>query len=305
AIVHLEGFNRSASAKNQINQDVAKGLLAYALTARGSAEDLQRVVTLTDEIINSNAYPLTTRSQTVAQFRTPLTATSELLNPESGFNDVNTPSWMWGVDLTLDSDLDLVSWWGQVDLFTYSYAYVGDAKIIDDGLYNAIREDDIRKNQFVDVDGDGKLWPINKFYWSGRTKYLAGDEFGGQRYIITDYVYMRVEEMYLLNAEAKAKLGQDGPARERLKDILKLRVDDYSYVDALSGEALQDEIYLQTRIEMWGEGKAYLAMKRNQATVTRGSNHLEHAGQSFPYNADELTFDIPQAEVLNNPFLNQ
>lgn len=305
AIVHLEGFNRSASAKNQINQDVAKGLLAYALTARGSAEDLQRVVKLTDEIINSNAYPLTTRSQTVAQFRTPLTATSELLNPESGFNDVNTPSWMWGVDLTLDSDLDLVSWWGQVDLFTYSYAYVGDAKIIDDGLYDAIREDDIRKNQFVDVDGDGKLWPINKFYWSGRTKYLAGDEFGGQRYIITDYVYMRVEEMYLLNAEAKAKLGQDGPARERLKDILKLRVDDYNYVDALSGEALQDEIYLQTRIEMWGEGKAYLAMKRNKATVKRGSNHLEHAGQSFPYNADELTFDIPQAEVLNNPFLNQ
>lgn len=305
AIVHLEGFNRASSAKNQINQDVAKGLLAYTLAARGSTEDLERVVTLTDEIINSGAYPLTTRDEVVAKFEQPLTESSELLNPESGFNDVNTPSWMWGVDLTLDSDLDLVSWWGQVDLFTYSYAYVGDAKIIDDGLYAEIAEDDIRKDQFVDVNDNGQLWPINKFYWSGRTKFLDANEEGGQRYIVTDYVYMRVEEMYLLNAEAKAKLGQDGPARERLKELLELRVEDYSYVDALSGQALEDEIYLQTRIEMWGEGKSYLAMKRNKATITRGSNHLEHAGESFPYDANELTFPIPQAEVLNNPFLNQ
>jgi len=303
AIENLEGF--TPAAKNQISQDVAKGLLAYTLGARGTTADLQRVVTLTEEIISSGRYPLTTRDQVVAQFETPLTAQSKLLNPQSGFNDVSTPSWMWGVDLTLDSELDLVSWWGQVDLFTYSYAYVGDAKIIDDGLYAAIRSDDIRKNQFVDVDGDGKLWPINKFYWSGRTKYVDNDEVGGQRYVVTDYVYMRVEEMYLLNAEAKAKLGQDGPARDRLKDVLALRLTNYSYVDALSGQALQNEIYLQTRIEMWGEGKSYLAMKRNKATITRGSVHLSLAGQSFAYDADELTFPIPQAEVLNNPFLNQ
>jgi hypothetical protein len=90
-----------------------------------------------------------------------------------------------------------------------------------------------------------------------------------------------------------------------LKELLKLRITDYSYVDALSGKALQDEIYLQTRIEFWGEGKSYLAMKRNKATITRGSNHLFFAGQSFAYDSDELTFPIPQAEVLNNPNLNK
>jgi hypothetical protein len=42
---------------------------------------------------------------------------------------------------------------------------------------------------------------------------------------------------------------------------------------------LKKEIYLQTRIEFWGEGKSYLAMKR-KATTTRGSNHLFFAGDS-------------------------
>lgn len=46
---------------------------------------------------------------------------------------------------------------------------------------------------------------------------------------------------------SKAKFGQDAPARDRLKKLLALRITDYSYVDALSGQALQDEIYLQTR----------------------------------------------------------
>jgi hypothetical protein len=72
----------------------------------------------------------------------------------------------------------------------------------------------------------------------------------------------------------------------------------------LSGQALLNEIYLQTRIELWGEGKSYLAMKRNKATITRGTNHLFEPGVAFPYTDPKLTFVIPQAEVLNNPNLN-
>jgi len=274
AVEYLEEFERSS--KDQINQEVAKGLLAYAYAARGTQADLAQVVTLTDDIITNGGFPLTTQAQTTG-----------------GFNNVATPSWMWGVDLTIANGLDLISWWGQVDRYTYSYAWAGDPKRIDKGLYDAIRTGDVRKGQF-----DTALRPANKFYDPARV-------VGGQRTVITDYIYMRVDEMYLLNAEAKAKLGQDGPARDRLKQVLQLRMTDYSYVDALSGQALQNEIYLQTRIELWGEGKAYLAMKRNKATVTRGSNHLYLAGQSFAWDSDELTFPIPQAEVINNPVLNQ
>lgn len=45
-------------------------------------------------------------------------------------------------------------------------------------------------------------------------------------------------------------------------------------------------------------------MKRNKLSVKRGTNHLDHVGTVYPFNADELTLEIPQAEVLNNPNLN-
>ena len=296
----LADFNRAS--KEQVNRWVAKGLLAYAYAARGTDADLDQVIAITEDIISNGGFRLVNEEEVVAKFDPDSKA---LLSSASGFNTVSNPSWMWGVDLTLANNLDLVSWWGQIDLFTYSYAWAGDPKVIDAALYEAIREDDLRKQQFVDVMGDDLYWPINKFHASVRTVENDEDnEWGLQRSIIDDYVYMRLEEMVLLNAEAKAKRGQDDDAREMLKTLLDLRIEDYSYVDALAGQALQDEIYLQTRIELWGEGKSYLAMKRNKATITRGENHLFFPGESFSYDAEELTFPIPQAEILNNPNLN-
>ena len=115
---------------------------------------------------------------------------------------------------------------------------------------------------------------------------------------------MRVAEMYLLNAEVSAKLGQEDAAKESLKAVVSHRRPDASYIDGLSGQALLDEIYLQTRIELWGEGKSYLAMKRNKATIVRGSNHLSLVGEPIPYNDPRLTFEIPIQEIQNNPYVD-
>jgi len=283
AIGLLEGFNRTA--KNQVNQDVAKGLLAYAYAAMGN---YTKVIEYTDDLINAG-YPIMSKEEVVYN--------PKAANDVAGFNNINTPGWMWGVDLTIEIGLDLVSWWGQVDYFTYSYAGAGDYKVMDEGLYNAIDDKDIRKQQFP----AGYLhMPVNKFYSPDR-------QVMGQRNVTTDYVYMRISEMYLLNAEAKAKVGSEDQAKEVLKLLLKERYTDdsyVSYIDGLSGKALEDEIYLQTRIELWGEGKSYLAMKRNRATITRGSNHIYYAGKKFNYNDDELTFEIPQSEIQNNPHIN-
>ena len=215
-----------------------------------------------------------------------------------GFDDVNTSGWMWGVDITLDNGLDLVSWWGQMDLFTYSYQWAGDKKAIDQGLFDLIPADDVRKGQFYTNSGSSNyLGSIYKFYHSDR-------KIGGQRNVDTDYVYMRVSEMYLLHAETAAKSGDEAAAKTSLKALLSLRLPDASYVDGLAGQALLDEIYLQTRIELYGEGKSYLAMKRNKATIQRGSNHLSNVGTPISYDDDRLTFEIPQSEIQNNPFIN-
>jgi len=275
AVSLLNTFSRTD--KSEIDQDIAKGLLAYAYAAIG---DNDKVKTITKEIIDTGKFPIATAEEALG-----------------GFNNITQPGWMWGMDLTLDNGLDLVSWWGQVDVYTYSYASVGDVKSIDNDLYDAMREDDIRREQFTDVYEIGQKAPTGKFYDPAR-------EIQGQRYIETDYVYMRIAEMYLLNAEASAKTGDEGNAITMLKVLLNERVEDASYVDALSGQALLDEIYLQTRIELWGEGKSYLAMKRNKATITRGPNHLSFPGQSFSYDDDRLTLEIPQLEIQNNPNIN-
>ncbi len=289
--------------KGVINSDVAKGLLAYTYAAMGG-DNNDKAATLAQEIMAR--YPITSRAETVYDVN---------IATGGGFNDLSTKSWMWGYDITLENDLDLVSWWGQADVFTYSYAWAGDSKGIDIGLYNSIRPDDIRKKQFAtvtevdesvdpkgyvllpaDQDGDYPGVAVNKFYANDRT-------LGGQRKITTDYVFMRVDEFHLLAAETLAKSGKENQAKVILKNFLTNRLTDVSYIDGLSGTALLDEIYLQTRIEFWGEGKSYLAMKRNKATITRGSNHLFFSGQSFNYDDPKLTLKIPQSEVNNNPNL--
>ena len=301
AIGLLQGFSRAN--KGIINKEVAKGLLAYTYAAMGG-ENNSKAASLSQEIIA--AFPVTSRAQTVFNTQT---------NSGGGFNDLATGSWMWGYDITLANDLDLISWWGQADIFTYSYSWVGDSKGIDLGLYNAMRSDDIRRGQFMTVnevpvnvnpkgyvmvpateDGDYPSVPVNKFYAPERT-------IGGQRIVTTDYVFMRADEFHLLAAETLAKAGNETQAKIVLKNFLTNRLDSVTSIDALSGADLLNEIYLQTRIELWGEGKSYLAMKRNKATITRGPNHLFFAGQTFPYDDNRLTLKIPQAEVNNNPNL--
>ena len=280
AVTNLAGFTRSK--KGMIDKYVAEGLLAYTYAAMGNN---QKVAELAQDIVNNSGYPLTTREQIFYDTTT---------KKGGGFNDVETKSWMWGVDLITENSFDLISWWGMIDIYTYSYAWAGDGKAMDDKLYAQIRTNDIRKKQF-----DEELLPSNKFFSPDRV-------IGGQRKISTDYIYMRVDEFYLLAAEALAKLGQDTQAKTIYKKLLKLRypeataTTDIAYVDVLTNAQLQDDIYLNTRIELWGEGKSYFAMKRNHKIIERGSNHVEEKNTTFSYDNPRLTFAIPQNESINN-----
>lgn len=265
--------------KTQINQAIAHGIYAYVLGAKG---DYSRAYTHAKAALDSGEFPLMSASEITG-----------------GFNDVTTPGWMWGVDLTTEIGLGLVSWWGQMDYFSYSYPAFGDHKAMDQSLYDAIPADDARKSQFYDNPSQTiHLMPLYKFYDENRVRY------GVSTTVQADYVYMRIAEMHLLAAEYAARSGQEGQAKMHLKDLLSERIPDASYVDGLGGSELIDEIYLQTRIELWGEGKSYLAMKRNKATTVRGSNHLSFVGVPIPYNDERMTFEIPESEIQNNPFIS-
>jgi hypothetical protein len=277
AIALLDGFSRDN--KTQINQSVAQGIYAYVLGARGT--DYAKAYDMAKAAI-TGGYALMSSTEITG-----------------GFNEVSTPGWMWGVDLNDEIGLGLVSWWGQMDYYSYAYPAFGDSKSIDQGLFDAIPANDFRKEQFnVNPGAATHLMPLNKFYDSDKTRY------GSSRIVKADYVYMRVAEMHLLAAEYAAFNNNDAQARTELKALVSQRVPDASYIDGLSGQQLKNEIYLQTRMELWGEGKSYLAMKRNKATTVRGSNHLTFVGDPIPYNDERMTFEIPEGEIQFNPFIS-
>lgn len=275
----LDDYSRP-SASN-IDKYVASSLLAYTYAAMG---ENAKAAAEAEYVVTNSGYTVITNAQAT----------------ESGFNDINelSASVIWGTDLTTDSGQGLRSWWGTCDIYSYSYAWAGDRKIMDRGLFAQIPADDVRKGQFLDNSASGyDMTPYYKFYHGDRV-------IGGQRTVTTDYIYLRIAEMYLLHAETKQKSGDDATARTSLKAVVSNRVPDVSYVDALSGQALLDEILLQTRIEMWGEGKSYLSVKRNKLDVVRGPNWLDFAGTTYQSDDDKLTFEIPEEEIRDNPFIS-
>ncbi|WP_291862869.1 RagB/SusD family nutrient uptake outer membrane protein [Marinilabilia sp.] len=301
SVVLLDGFNRGGEL-HSVNKDVATGILAYVYLTLGEYDNA--AASASSLIENYSVIPIDK-----------VAGGSDIPRNAYSYFDGDGADWIWGFDLTLDQGLDLVSWWGQVDYYTYSYAAAGDPKTMDAGLYASIPAEDVRSNQFVNA---GIFYPLNKFYDENRSPM-------GQREVTSDYVYMRVEEMYLIKAEAEAFADDDVSARATLKSLLAERIgptmiedpenpeelivgttaeENLAYLDALSGDALKDEIYKQWRIEMWGEGKSYFAMKRNKATIVR-QGHIDFDGVEIPYNDDRLTFDIPQQEIQDNPHITQ
>lgn len=288
AIEYLADFDRGTN-KSNIDANVAKGLLAYTYGAMGQYDKVKQ---LASEVIASNKFVKMSASEIV-------------YNPEtktgSGFNNVNIKGWMWGTDITESNQLGLVSFWGQLDIFTYSYPSAGDTRVISSKLYDIIRSDDVRKGQFVSPDDKNFPYcPANKFYHKDR-------KIQGQGIIDADYVYMRVSEMYMLEIEALAFTNNETEAKEKLKSFLSDRIKDTSYIDALSGDALKNEIHNQWRIEFWGEGKSLLALRRFKTEIVLGDNRYDtqNRGLRISWDDQRLFYKVPSNEELNNPNLKK
>ena len=96
AIPLLEGYVRPSGQKDQIDANVAKGILAYVYLTMG---DYANAAKISQEVIDSGEYPLMSKN--------------EIIN--SGFNSVTIPSWMWAIDLTVSNSPALPTFWGHVE----------------------------------------------------------------------------------------------------------------------------------------------------------------------------------------------
>ena len=87
--------------------------------------------------------------------------------------------------------------------------------------------------------------------------------------------YMRGAEMLLIEAEAAYQNGQPATAVECLKELMAKRDPNYE-IPATSGQALFDEIKIQRRLELFGEGFNWFDYKRWNDVITYNSLDLNN-----------------------------
>lgn len=127
--------------------------------------------------------------------------------------------------------------------------------------------------------------------------------------------YMRAAEMLLTEAEAAYQNNDMTTAQNCLKELMAQRDETYT-LPATSGTALLDEIKLQRRIELWGEGFCWFDFKRWNQTMSRKAwnpEDLDNCGGWPSTLARDFAPDfmygwrcaIPQNEFTYNKEANQ
>jgi hypothetical protein len=222
-----------------------------------------------------------------------------------GFNDFTNPEWMWGSDIVELQTAYFANFGAYMSRNFNSTVVRGCPKAINSKLYDLIPTTDVRSKIF---DKTGKhtalALPTNfsKFPYTSQ-KFLSISSADSR----CDVPYMRVAEMYLIEAEAKAKLGSADAAKVLYDFVVKR---DPSYVlSTKTGQALVDEVIFQRRIELWGEGFRFLDLKRTNSNLDRtGANHnstFTGGVLSVPSTDKRWQWLIPRAEINANPLIKQ
>lgn len=214
----------------------------------------------------------------------------------AGFGKANS-EWMWGLEIPNDQSTIYASFFSHFDAKVVSYASLGLQKKITKELYDQIPAGDVRKSVFITPGtGTAKLPDYNQTKF---TLPVAGSW-------AADYILMRASEMYLIEAEALARLGNEGEAQTVLNALVQARNPAYSATQ--TGSDLINEILLQRRIELWGEGFSLLDLKRTKTNIKRpdgDGNHQAALAVVFERAIDDptLLWRIPQSEIDANDAL--
>ncbi len=240
-----------------------------------------------------------------------ITASRSSILPVSDFqgvNDVSKDNVMWGAEIIADQSGMYAGLFTHMDADADKYG-ASALKQINKLLYAKMGAKDARRGWWNPSDARNETggYQQEKFKFKDIQTWLG------------DYVWMRVEEMYLTAAEAECRLGNDGAAQKLLVDLIKTR--DSEYVCTKTGTALGqltgnetgsllEEIITQRRIELWGEfGRIYDIRRLKQGfrrTAAMGWPEATLLG-SRPTDDPESymwVLTIPQTEFDGNANMN-
>lgn len=202
-------------------------------------------------------------------YNTPLQS-SEILDVLNGFNCLTPSSWIWGAQSTEDNWYN--SWGSWMSSEADGYTSVGVQPIIPVSLYNEIGSEDPRK-QLYRVTGNEPVRSDSYCNYDDLSQYSSlkfrayGENCGD--YYKAAFPLMRIEELILINAEAKVRLGEVSEGKSELVIFVKKYRDSNYSCAATSEDEVIDAIFEQKRIELWGEGQIYFDYKRLNKPVIR------------------------------------
>jgi len=216
---------------------------------------------------------------------------------KTAFSSVSGSEVIWGSLIPEEQATIYASFFSHIDISTGGYAALGGQKKITKALYDQISVGDVRKLVFR-KPGTGTT--SNPDYNQMKFQVPVPGKWAA------DYIYMRSAEMYLIEAEALARQGKDAEARTVLEELVQARYPAYSAAN-LSGSSLLDEILIQRRIELWGEGFALLDIKRLNQGLNRPTGTGNHGAPNYDPGvyttgpADpRFLMRIPKRELDNN-----
>ena len=245
----------------------------------------------------------------------PLTQ-SEWEDPNSGFNTAND-AWMWYTTYSAENMGNLCNFTGWMSAEAdWGYASL-TIPGIDKALYDRIPDSDFRKHSWVDpakkdyynyqTVRDADWFDNLPDYTSLKFRCVGGDyktyTVGG----VCDVPMMRVEEMYYIEAEAKAHQNLEDGVKALNDFVQTYRQSDYNF-KASSFEAFADEYVFQKKIEFWGEGISFHDIKRLKTGVYQFYEGTNAPGTNFYINCEgikpNMNFCIPTNEIQNNVALD-
>lgn len=286
AIVLLDEYSRPN--KSHLDKSVAIGLKARVFLVQGNYANAAQFASQA-----RNGFTLMSSSDYFNNFA----------NFESG-------EWMWGSHIQED----------QTDFFGNYGAYVsrnfsssnirGNPKAINSALHATIPTTDVRSQIFDPTGLHNNLPPgVGPLPSNFARRPFTSQKFiavsGGDSRV--DVPYMRVSEMYLIEAEARARMNQDALAAQALFELASVRDPQYT-LSTNTGQALIDEILLQRRWELWGEGFRFYDLKRLNLPLDRtGANHdpVLAGVLNIPAGDSRWNWLIPQDALNSNPLLVQ
>jgi hypothetical protein len=240
-----------------------------------------------------------------------------------GFNDVSNPEWIWGHPQTRTQNLGGASYLSYIETTPYTTdasgtnLYYGYNSIVPDPHFVASFEGgDIRKSLFeIATQPSEALYQLYR-YKKFRNKYPDHDGH---------IVLMRSSELALVEAESKARLHDAGGAIAALNELRLKRNLSALSASSFTEQQLIDEILLERRHELWGEGFRIYDILRLQTAPLRketsetftnadgvsGVTVKGHWITKFPDgtelspNSKYYLFPIPLNEINNNPNLDK